>query len=126
MHVRPLRESDYPILREWAARSGFCFPDPSEPLELIEVVVDDQDRPLAACGVKKLLEAYLWMGDIERPLARVHAIRLLGDSMGIKLKAKGYSAVEAFLPASIAKRFARRLERTFGWTRNLESWTKRL
>ena len=125
MTVRQLRLSDIPILQEMAERSGFPYPDlNTEPLELVHVVVDDEDRPLMACAAKRILELYLWSGEFERPLAKVHALRLLHDTMSQMFRAKGYREANVFLPPVLASRFARRLEKTFGWVKNWPSWAK--
>lgn len=88
--------------------------------------MDDDDRPIAACAAKRLVEMYYWAGEIKRPLAVKHALSLLHDSLSVKLRNKGYNAVDGFIPMEIAKGFGRVLERKFGWVRNLESWTRRL
>ena len=123
MHVRALKQSDIPILRKMAEASGFPYPDPLK-LEAIRVVSDDEDRPLMAAGAERLIQAYLWCGDFQRPHAKVFALRLLHDDMVAVLRAKGYTSIEAFLPPTLVKRFARRLEKTFKWTRNWPSWNK--
>lgn len=125
MTVRPLKTSDIAILMAVAQKSGLPYPDlESESMTLVRVVVDDDDRPLAACGVKPILEAYFWCGDIQRPLAKVHALRLLHDSMMPWLARHGWHEVNGFLPPEWASKFGKRLEKTFGWVRNWPSWTK--
>lgn len=127
MRTRPLRESDIPLLRAMADASGFPYPDLSAArLEAVLVVVDDEDRPVMACAAERLVQMYLWSGTFQRPLAKVFALRLLHEAMSQELRRLGYTSVEAFLPPSLAKRFARRLEKTFGWIRNWPSWTYRL
>ena len=123
MHTRALKQSDIPILRQMAEVSGFPYPDPLK-LEAIRVVVDDEDRPIMAAGAERLIQAYLWCGDFQRPHAKVFALRLLHEDMIARLKAKGYDGIEAFLPPTLAKRFARRLEKTFGWKPNWPSWNR--
>lgn len=133
MTVRPLKSSDVPILQEMARKSGFPYPDFSSDqlgpartcpnVEAVVVVADDDDRPIMACAAKKLVELYLWCGEFERPHAKVFALRMLHEEMAKILKAKGYSSAEAFLPPTLAQRFARRLGKTFGWRPNWPSWT---
>lgn len=126
MIVRPLQPSDVPILRGMAERSGYPYPDPLEALEIIRVVADDDNKPLAAAAGKKLVEVYFWTGSFERPHAKLHAIRLLHDTMGPELKAMGYSFVEAGLPPEIEAVFGKRLKE-FGWFKNAwPSWGRRL
>lgn len=127
MHTRALKESDIPILRAMADASGFPYPDidPAK-LEAIVVVVDDDDRPVMACAAERLVQLYLWCGEFQRPHAKVYALRLLHETMAEELRRKGYASAEAFLPPTLAKRFARRLEKLFGWKKNWESWTRPL
>ena len=127
MRTRQLRESDIPILRAMADASGFPYPDlAAARLEAVLVVVDDEDCPLMACAAERLVQVYLWSGKFERPLAKVFALRLLHESMAKELRRLGYTFSEVFLPPSIAKRFARRLEKTFNWRPNWPSWTHRI
>lgn len=120
MTVRDLRSSDIPILQ--AMQGEFPYPDdPLDSLESVRVVVDDDDKPLMAVGAKRLVELYLWCGNLERPLAKMYALRLLHEDMAKELKKLGYNAVEAFLPPPVAKRFARRLQKSFGWRPNAPS-----
>jgi hypothetical protein len=72
------------------------------------------------------VEAYFWCGEIDRPLVKVAAMRALEAEMYRILARKGYNSVEAFLPPEIARKFGRRLEKTFGWRKNWASWTRRL
>lgn len=127
MTVRRYRPSDLPALQKMAEASGFPYPDPASPrIEACLVVVDDEDRPVMAFAAQRIVEGYLWCGEIERPHAKIHALRLLHEAAGAVLNGRGYDSVEAFLPPSIAQRFARRLERTFGWRPNWPSWTRRV
>ena len=87
------------------------------------VVVDDDDRPIMVCAAKRLVELYLFCGPIERPHAKVHALRLIHEAMGKLLKVRGYASAEAFLPPTLAQKFGRRLQRSFGWVKNWPSWT---
>lgn len=127
MTVRPLRESDIPVLRAMAESSGFPYPElGASRLEAVLVVADDDDRPVMAAAAERLVQMYLWCGNFERPHAKVFALRLLHETMSKELKRKGYDSAEAFIPPSLAHRFAKRLEKTFGWVRNWPSWTHRI
>lgn len=121
MTARRLKPSDIPILQAMAEASGWPYP-PLVDLEMVCVVVDENDRPLMAAGVKKILETYLWVGDIKKPLARMHALRVLHAKLESDLRSVGFREANAFLPPTLASRFGRRLERSFGWRRNWESW----
>lgn len=112
--------ADIPILK--AMEQGFPYPDPtSEEMAAIRVVVDEDDRPLMAAGARKLIELYLWCGPIKKPLARMFALRLLHEDMATTLSQLGYHEAEAFLPPPVAQRFARRLQKSFGWRPNWPS-----
>jgi hypothetical protein len=122
--------ADVPILKEM--QGDYPYPDLSEqfqaqrPLEAVRVVVGDDDRPLMAVAAKKLqVELFLWCGDIKRPHAKMYALRLLHEDMSAQLRALGYTECQGFLPPPVAKRFARRLEKSFGWTKSWPSWNKR-
>jgi hypothetical protein len=127
MKVRKLRASDIPILREMAEKSGFPYPDlGTTEMEAVRVVAGDDDEPLAAVAAERIVQLYLWCGKFDRPLAKVHALKLLHEEMGAELKRLGYDEVNAFLPPSLAEKLGKRLEKSFGWAKNWPSWTRRL
>jgi hypothetical protein len=106
---------------------GFAyeFPDLTGPLmESVLVVEDESGKILAAVAAERLCQLYFLCGAVEHPAAKLAIIRSLHTQMADALRAKGYRSAEAFLPAPIAETFGKRLERTFGWTRNWESWCK--
>ena len=124
MHTRALKESDIPILRAMAEASGFPYPEISTAkLEAVVVVVDDDDRPVMACAAERIVQLYLYCGEFQRPHAKLHAIRLLHEGMARELRRKGYTSAEAFIPPTMAKQFAKRLEKMFSWRPNWSSWT---
>ena len=126
MRVRRLRASDIPKLQQMAADSGYPYPAPEDAaIEAVHVVVDENDQPVMAAAAKRIIELYLWAGAFDHPAAKLHAVRLLHESMAAELQARGYSEANAFLPPAIARKFGRRLERSFGWVRNWASWAKR-
>lgn len=117
MTVRALKPSDIPKLQ--AMQGEFPYPDLTvDAMESVRVVVDENDEPLMAAGAKRLVEMYLWCGNIKRPLARMFALRLLHEDLAIQLGNLGFSSVETSIPPPVAQRFARRLLKSFGWTRN--------
>ena len=77
-------------------------------------MVDDQDHPIAACAAKRILELYFYYG-IARPHVILHAIRVLHYALEQILRSRGYNCAEACIPPEKAKRFGKRLEKTFGW-----------
>lgn len=125
MRVRPLRQSDIPALNAMVANSEFPYPDLNTDLESVQVVVDDEDAPIMAVAAERIVQLYLYSGGIT-PARKLAAVRMLHAVTATELKKKGYNSCEAFLPPSIAAQFGRRLERTFGWVKNWQSWTRRL
>lgn len=128
MRVRPLKYSDIPILKQYAEHSGFEYPEPNDVnIEKVLVVVDDEDRPIAAVAAKKLVEVFCWLNPDARAELRLEAIDILHGSMADALRALGYDCVEAFIPPQLARRgFGRILTGRFGWYANLISYGKRL
>jgi hypothetical protein len=125
MTVRSLKQSDIPALRAIAQASGLEFPDVSaEHLVSVLVVADDRDRPIMAAAAQRSVQIRLWCGAFERPHAKMFALRLLQDAIASVLRSKGFSEANAFLPPSIAKKFSKRLEKSFGWVQNWSSWNK--
>lgn len=125
MNIRPFSPFDIPALKAIYERQGFpyIFPDLNK-MEAVLVVTDENGEPVAAIAAEKLVQLYLFVGTMEHPATALAIIRLMHAELSKVLKSKGYSSAEAFLPPSIARRFGRRLERTFGWVRNWPSWTK--
>ncbi len=122
MTVRELRDSDIPALNAIAETSGFPYIVPRGTLvERVLVVADENDQVLAAVAAERILQLYLWIGDAH-PAAKLRMIRMLHEAMAPELKAKGYTEVQAFLPPGVAGKFGRRLERTFSWMKNWQSW----
>lgn len=124
MTIRPLLPSDIPILDGRASISDFPYPDLAN-IEACLVVLDADGHIITACAAKKLVELYLYPME-GTPTVKLRALEALHASMAPLLKANGYNYVEAFIPKEIAERFAKRLERNFGWLRNWPSWTRRL
>lgn len=120
MTVRALKPSDLPHLQAMAAASGFPYVEPSH-AEAVLVISDSQDHPIMACAAKRLVELYLWVGEAT-PATKLAALRMMHRAMAEELRKLGYSQAECFLPPSIAERFGRRLERSWGWARNWVSY----
>lgn len=127
MRCRPLLESDIPILRKMAADSGFPYPELDDPLiESVIVVVDSSDVPIMACAAKRFIEGYLYLHPGTPPAVKLRALILLHQDMAIALRNIGYTELSVQVDESIADKFGRRLERTFGWVRNYwKTWTIR-
>jgi hypothetical protein len=127
MKVRQLRAEDIPVLNAIAERCGYPYPDlTGDTIETVLVVVDADDQPLMACAAKRLIELYLYVDPAHHPTVAHQCLQLLHSVMPTILREFGYNSVEAFLPPSIAAKFGRRLERSWGWVENWKSWTRRL
>ena len=127
MRVRPYQTSDEPAIRQMFANCPFPydFPELNGPkMESVMVLVDDDGEILMAAAAERILQIYLWSKAFA-PAARLHGIRLLHEAMASVLREKGYNSCEAFLPPNVSNTFGKRLERTFGWVKNWQSWTRR-
>lgn len=126
MRFRPLKPEDVPILEQIEKQSGFPYPKLSDPLiETIVVVVDSEDKPIVAGVAKKLIEIYAYVDSSRSPAVKMEAIGMLHKGMAIVLRELRYNSCEAFIPPSVASKFGRRLERTWRWVKNWQSWTLR-
>ncbi len=126
MQARPLRPSDVQILDKRARESGFPYPAFDDPLiEAIVVIADDDDHPITACTAKRLVELYLYPNPDAPPALMLNAIAFLHQAMANALRQKSYNSAELSLPPQISKIVGRRLERSFGWVRNWQSWYKK-
>lgn len=125
MRVRELRDSDIPILREMAEKSGFPYPDFNDPhIEAFLVVVDSEDRPIIACAAKRLIELYGYFDPDCSPSLRMKALGMLHESMAVILRTDGYNSCECFVPPEIEKSFGGRLMRGIRSPRLLWKWAK--
>jgi len=128
MHLRPLRDSDIPVLREMHAASGYAydFPDLNGGMfEACAVVVDEQDKPIMAAAAERILQLYLFGGE-GNPAVKLAAVRMLHDGLRPTLRQRGYQEANAFLPPQICKRFGRRLKQIFSWVENWPSFSVRI
>ena len=129
MTIRKLHVNDIPALRAMYEAQGFAydFPDLTGPhMEAVLVVEEEGGKIIAAVAAERLCQLYFLCGDVDHPAAKLAVIRALHTQMADALRAKGYKEANAFLPPPIAETFGKRLERTFGWTRNWQSWAKRV
>jgi len=122
MMIRPYEPSDATALAGMALKSGYPYPAPDSPMmEGCLVVMDDEGEPMAAIAAKRIVELYLWKREALRPAVSLSILRSMHAEMATELRKRGYSDANVFLPPSICERFGRRLERTFGWTKNWSS-----
>ena len=125
MQVRPLRESDIPILQEFARTSGFPYPAFDDPhIEAVLVVVDSVDRPIVAGAAKGLIELYGYFDPEAPPVLLMRALGALHEGMSETLRAKLYNSAECFVPPSIERTFGGRLMRGIRSPRFLWKWAK--
>jgi hypothetical protein len=122
MTTRDLQPEDIPKLKALHEASGFnyAFPDLTK-MVAASVVVDNDGCIVAASAAEPILQLYLWVSP-KNPATNLLSIRLLHKSLRDKLSKFLYSEANAFLPPEIARSFGRRLERTFGWVKNWDSW----
>lgn len=122
-----MRIDDIPALRELHREAGYDyeFPDlTAKEIEDVTVIVDGDDKPLAAGVAKRTLELYLIMGRAGHPLVKMERIRELHRAMAAKLKTRGFTEGNAFLPPEIAGSYGRHLAR-LGWVENNPSYVIR-
>ena len=125
MTVRSLQQSDIPRLEAMAKASGFPYPNINDAKVEAVFVVDDADgRPVMAMAAERIVQLYLYSEPGMTPHESLAAIQVMIGPMGDVLRAKGYHGVEVFVPPSISRRFGKRLEKTFGFTRNWLSWNR--
>ena len=125
MTTRPLKASDLPKLAEMAKRTGYPYPDPAN-TDHLRIVQNDDGEPVMAAGIRMVPEVYLWSGEFARPLAKVHAIRLLHQDLGALLRTYGFDTAYAIPVPALAKRFGFRLEKLFGWSKAQPMWVRKL
>lgn len=128
MNTRAMKIEDVPVLKALYVEAGYDYKMPdllAADIEDVTVVVDDQDRPVAAGVAKRTVELYLIMGKTGHPLVKMGRIEAIHREMRKALTGKGYTDGNAFLPRSIAASYGRHLERWFGWVPNNPSWTIR-
>lgn len=127
MRVRHLEDGDIAALQQLADASGFPYPDLNDPLiEVVQVVVDSQDRPVVAIVAKRLVEIYMYVDAERSPVVKMDALKLAHPSMAAALRDIGYQTAECFLPPEVQESFGNRLIRTFGWVHNWHSFGKSL
>jgi hypothetical protein len=121
--VRPMNAGDESWLKARAEASGHPYPDFGPNLEAV-LIAEGQDGIVMACAAERIVQLYLWAGD-HSPMQKLAALRALHAEMAEVLKAKGYSEANAFIPPCLAVQFGKRLERTFSWLKNWDSWYRR-
>ena len=124
MKTRPMSAEDVPSLENLISASNLPYPSLSSPLiETVQVVENDNGEIVAAFIAERIIEGHIVLQRMP-PHAKLHALRLLHDSTPEVLRAKGYNFINCFLPSTFALSFGRRLERSFGWIKDSQSWQR--
>lgn len=122
MTLRSLRPDDIPVLEGIAAENGYEYLDIHSPrIEAISVVTDEGGKIIAAAAAERIVQLFLWAAPENSAQSRLNAIRLLHEGMASKLRQKGFTEANIFLPAAIEKTFGNCLKRRFAWRPNLAS-----
>ena len=128
MLVRPYTDTDFAALRAMhsAQHFGYPLPDPSDPLFLVRMLVEDDegraprsDRgPRMAALLRLTAETYLLADPHDgTPRQRWQWLQALHEATRQAAAERGLADVQAFLPPQVARAFGRRLEK-LGWRRD--------
>jgi hypothetical protein len=124
MQIREYRPDDLQELQRIHAAQNFpyAFPDLGNPLFVTKIVLTDGDAIRGAALLRLTAEAYLLLDPSQgSPRERWQSLFALHAAAQQDAWQRGLEDVHAWLPPSIAKKFARRLER-LGWLRD-DAWT---
>ena len=125
MKTRPMTAEDVPAIEDLISASNLPYPSLSSPLiETVQVVENDNQEIIAAFIAERMIEGHVVLRPM-LPHAKLHALRLLHESTPEVLREKGYSWINCFLPSPFALSFGRRLERSFGWIKDSQSWRRK-
>lgn len=113
MLLRAMRKDDIPKIEAIYRKSEAKYDLPMLDAKNVEealVMVDEDDEPHVFLASEKVAELFLVMDhEFESPAFRLLAIDLLSKEMRVRLEAKGYNTVYAFLGPDIPKSYHRRL-----------------
>lgn len=100
---------------------GYEFPDLSDPVFVtVQVLTDENDRPVQALIAKQTVEMYLLMDKRwGSPRWRWEAFKQLHRLTRVMLRSLGYDTVHAWLPPQIEKSFGVRKLMRIGWKKAL-------
>jgi len=120
-----MQPEDIPALEammQGAESRGLPYPPLDGPhIEAVQVV-EDNGTIIGAAVAKSIIELYL-IGDPKfHPKVRMNAVTLLHQGMIANLAELSYHEANIFLAPEFVKTFGRRLERSFGWIKNWDSW----
>ena len=107
--------------------TGYVFPDISGALFQIKgVVVDKNDKIVAAAALKITSEAFLWLNLKKSDSEKVKAILALTEKLSADAKKIGLDESTCWLPPGIEQKFAAFLYK-LGWRKSpWPSWSKLL
>lgn len=120
MKLRDARPDDYEALQKIHQQNGFDYDLPEfHGFDCVQVIVDDEDRPVMAVCARKFAEITLLVDRTwETPAWRLAALKRLHAAMEIKLNFRGFREAACWLAPEIAKGFGRRLTQIFGWKKS--------
>jgi len=125
VHSRPFQPSDLLHVKQLAESLGHPDEDFSRMIEHAEVIVDDDGRVVMALVARRTIYLDMLTDPSLTPAQKMYGLRLCEAKLPV-LADKGHREVLAFIDPSIAERFGRRLQRSFGWMRSRPCWCKRL
>ena len=118
MIIRYLKSSDLPHLKHIYKGMGIPlpFPEMTDFLPNIPVVVDQENKVVAAVGCIPTVEIFFFLDrKWETPGMRFEALKALHEFTRLDMKARGFKQAHSFLPPEFAKIFGRRLVKCFKW-----------
>ena len=105
-----------------AESRGLPYPARDGPhIEAVQVG-EDNGEVIGAAIANSIIELYLVGDPTLHPKVRMNAVCLLHQGMIAELAELHYHEANIFLHPSLVKTFGRRLERSFGWAKNWDSW----
>ncbi len=120
-----MQPEDIPVLEAMMAGAesrGLPYPPLDGPhIEAVQVV-EENGEVIGAAIAKSIIELYLVGDPSHHPKVRMNAVTLLHQGMIANLAELHYHEANIFLHPKLVKVFGRRLERSFGWMRNWDSW----
>lgn len=126
MTIRPYQPSDAPALKCIAEASGFPYVEVDSPMvESCMVAVDEHGQVVAAVAAERICQLYLWKDPELPPAATLGIIRDMHQKMATELRKLNYTEANCAVSVQIEKSFGRRLQRTFGWTKQWPVWAVR-
>ena len=118
MISRYLTREDLPRLKELHEKSGvpLQFPDIENEFFPIPVIVDEDNRVVAAVGSVPAAEIWFFLDhEWETPGMRLEALRIIHEIVRKDLQSRAIVLVNASVPPNIPKSFGQKLVKIFHW-----------